>query len=172
MQVSAELRDGFWHLQSRNSGVAMDAATLAAFAANAGPAHAAHDPFSRMRTGLRFVAQLLRVSGGALTAAPAGTGRKGGCIVTVKLPAARAKRASCPTIVLQDGTHSVEELSHAEVLAALARNAENAESAAAGPARARSRRAGDSAEQNALRAMVRLCTPTAWVYNALLDAFS
>ena len=153
VQVGAELQDGFWQLQSRNSGVSMDAATLAAFAADAGDGHAAHDPFSRMRTGLRFAAQLMRVAGGGLSAAPAGTGRKGGCIITVKLPAARTEAACAPTILLQDGTSSTEKLAAAEVLAALERNAD---SRAALPG-AGQRRAAEPAERLAIRTMVCSC---------------
>lgn len=164
--MNAELQDGFWQLQARNSGVCMDAATLAAFSADAGPAHAARDPFSRMRTGLRFAAQLMRAAGGALTAAPAGAGRKGGCIVTVKLPAARTEPACEPTIVLRDGTSSVEELAQAEVLAALVRNA--GEAPAQAQAEPRSVPAGQAGGRHYTLVrcwcfFVRMCTSAAYL---------
>ena len=108
-----------------NTGVPMSAATLEAFADPSDPRHASQDPFSRMRAGLRFVAQILRVSGGSVTAARSGGGggagaRGGGCTVVVRLPRSQRAAAYAPTIVLPDGTTSLQDVPQRDILAAVA----------------------------------------------------
>jgi hypothetical protein len=59
--MTAEVEGGHWRFDVRNTGATMDAATLAAFGDAAAPEHASRDPFSRMRSGLRFAAQVRSV---------------------------------------------------------------------------------------------------------------
>lgn len=103
-----------------NTGVPISAATLEAFADASDPRHAANDPFSCMRTGLRFVAQILRVSGGSITAARGGAGRGGGCDIVVRLPRSQRDAAYRPTVVLPDGATSLQDIPQRDILAAVA----------------------------------------------------
>ena len=82
MQVTADADDSHWHLRVLNTGVPLDAATLAAFEDPSSHSHAAHDPLARMRTGLRFAARVLHLSGGSLVATCTGTGRARDVVVT------------------------------------------------------------------------------------------
>ena len=126
VQVTSEMDDDALHLHFENSGASMDAATLAAFCDAEAENHASRDPFTRMRTGLRFAAHLLRFCGGALTAsqrgAPDGRRAGGAVVVTVTLPRRLPPERSAPTLRLPGGVHSGQELADEEVAAAL-RNA-------------------------------------------------
>lgn len=109
VQITLVADGAVWQLAVTNTGPSMDAATLAAFTDADSPAHASRDPFSRMKTGLRFAAHVVRLSGGALTATWAGAGRSGECTVTVRLPrGAGAAPLPAPTVVLADGTTSLQ----------------------------------------------------------------
>jgi hypothetical protein len=65
----------------------------------------------------------VRLSGGSLTAASTGAGKARDTVVSIRLPRTRVAPVYSPTIVLADGTTSLEELSNDGVRAALRRNA-------------------------------------------------
>jgi hypothetical protein len=121
VQITSELTDDFLHIIFYNRGVAPHAQTVNAFADPKSSSHAAFDPHSRMRAGLRFVAQVLYMSGGSVSLTLNGPGHNDGCTVTLKLPRVAVKRTEQPTVVLADGTTSLNDLKAKEANAAINR---------------------------------------------------
>ena len=118
VQISAQQEGDFVLLKFSNNGVAPNLQTLEAFSLETG-VPAASDPHSRMRCGLRFVAQILRESGGGVSMKRNGEGHTDGCTVTLVLPRVASSRVSEPMLILPDGTSSLHDFTPAQANAAL-----------------------------------------------------
>jgi hypothetical protein len=107
-------------LTFRNSGTPLVSATLQAFDDPSSPRHASNDPFSCMRTGLRFASRLVRMSRGSIIATCSGDRKKPEVTITVRLPRKQVAPDYKAMVVLPDGSRSVDDLPPTDILSAIA----------------------------------------------------